>query len=311
MTGEFERIARLRELFGAPPPPDLGIGDDCAVLHDPRPLVITVDAAVEGVHFDRRWITDDDLSARAVEAAVSDLAAMGALPTGLLLAWALPRESPDALVTSLARGVLRVADRLGMRVVGGNLARSPALSLTTTALGRAVGPPLRRDGARVGDALAVTGHPGAAAVGLRALMAGRGDEVLFTDFVNRWRAPSARVAEGLALVGRAACAIDLSDGLAQDAAHVAAASGCALIVDADRLPWLPRQREAAAALGHDATALALHGGEDYELLASAPAAAFDARWTIIGEVVAGTGVHLRRGATLSPVDAAGWDHFAG
>ncbi|MDB4927922.1 MAG: Thiamine-monophosphate kinase, partial [Myxococcaceae bacterium] len=231
MTGEFERIARLRALFGAPPPPDLGIGDDCAVLHDPRPLVITVDAAVEGVHFDRRWASDEEIAARAVEAAVSDLAAMGAAPTELLLAWALPRESPDAIVTALARGVLRVTTRLGMRVVGGNLARGPSLALTTTALGRAVGPLLRRDGARVGDTLAVTGHPGAAAVGLRALLAGRADEALFSDFVNRWRAPAARVAEGLALVGRADCAIDLSDGLAQDASHVAAASGCALLLD--------------------------------------------------------------------------------
>ncbi|MDB4929872.1 MAG: Thiamine-monophosphate kinase, partial [Myxococcaceae bacterium] len=82
-------------------------------------------------------------------------------------------------------------------------------------------------------------------------------------------------------------------------------------LDADRLPALPRQREAAAALGHDATALALHGGEDYELLASGPPGVFDARWTIIGEVVAGAGVLLRRGATVSPVDAVGWDHFAG
>lgn len=309
MTGEFERIARLRELFGAPALPDLGIGDDCAVLHDPRPLVITVDASVEGVHFDRRWISPRDLAARAAEAAVSDLAAMGAEPGELLLAWTLPRESPDELVTELAHGVLRVTRRLGMRVVGGNLSAAPVLSLTTTALGRATGPSLRRDGARVGDVIAVTGHPGAAALGLRALMAGRGDERAFTEFVNRWRSPAARVDEGRSLVSRAHSAIDLSDGLAQDGAHIADASGCALLIDAQRLPALPGQREAARALGLDPTAIALHGGEDYELLASGPPEAFDDRWTLIGEVVPGAGVLVPRDGVMTPLAALGWDHF--
>ena len=309
MTGEFERIARLKELFGPLDAPDLGIGDDCAVLHDPRPLVVTVDSAVEGVHFDRRWISPPDLAARAVEAAVSDLAAMGAVPRDLLLAWTLPRESPDSLVTDLARGVLRVTRRLGMRVIGGNLSAAPVLSLTTTALGREDGPSLRRDGARVGDVLAVTGHPGAAAVGLRALMAGRGDDGAFAEFVELWRAPKARIDEGRSLVARAHSAIDLSDGLAQDASHVAEASGCALLIDADRLPWRRGQREAAIALGLDPTKLALHGGEDYELLASGPADAFDARWTLIGEVLPGAGVLLRHAGTTAPLRPVGWDHF--
>ncbi len=309
MTGEFERIARLKELFGPLDAPDLGIGDDCAVVHDPRPLVVTVDSAVEGVHFDRRWISLPDLAARAVEAAVSDLAAMGAVPRDLLLAWTLPRESPDEMVTDLARGVLRVTRRLGMRVIGGNLSAAPVLSLTTTALGREAGPSLRRDGARVGDSLAVTGHPGAAAIGLRALMAGRGDEAAFADFVDRWRSPRARIAEGRSLVARAHSAIDLSDGLAQDASHIAEASGCALLIDADRLPWRPGQREAASALGFDPTKLALHGGEDYELLASGPADAFDERWTLIGEVIPGAGVLLRRDGATAPLSALGWDHF--
>ncbi len=307
MSDEFERIARLGSLFGCLDPPDVGIGDDAAVLHDPRPLVVTVDAAVEGVHFDLRWISPDDLAARAVESAVSDLAAMGATPTELLLAWSLPRETTDAFVEALGAGSLRAARRLGMRVAGGNLTGGPALSLTTTAMGRAAGPLLRRDGARPGDVLAVTGRPGAAAVGLRALMTGRDDE--HGAFVGRWRSPLARVAEGLSIASRAHAAIDLSDGLASDAQHMAVASGCALVIDVERLPMLPGQREAAAALGHDATTLALHGGEDYELLAAGPFDAFDHRWTIVGEVRVGEGVQARRGEVVTPLVAAGWDHF--
>lgn len=307
MSGEFERIAHLRSLFGGLDPPDVGIGDDAAVLHDPRPLVVTVDASVEGVHFDRRWIAPDDLAARAVEAAVSDLAAMGATPTQLLLAWSLPRDTDDALVDSLGRGSLRAARRLGMRVAGGNLTGGPVLSLTTTALGRTTGSTLRRDGARPGDVIAVTGHPGAAAVGLRALMSDRAAG--FGAFVERWRSPTARVAEGLALAGRAHAAIDLSDGLASDARHMATASGCALVIDVERLPLLPGQREAAAALGSDAVELALHGGEDYELLAAGPAEAFDARWTVIGEVREGRGLSMRRDGSEAPITPAGWDHF--
>lgn len=161
----------------------------------------------------------------------------------------------------------------------------------------------------MGDVIAVTGHPGAAAIGLRALMAGRGDEPALGEFVARWRSPTARVDEGRSLVSRAHSAIDLSDGLAQDGSHIAAASGCALLIDADRLPALPGQREAARALGLDPVAIALHGGEDYELLASGPPEAFDDRWTLIGEVVSGSGVRVLRDGAIAPLAALGWDHF--
>lgn len=138
--------------------------------------VVTVDVAVEGVHFSRAWVSLDEASERAVEAAMSDAAAMGARldldGCGLLLAWTLPRALTDDDVASLARGAQRAARRASTPIVGGNLSSSPSLSLTTTVIARAQGPSVTRAGARPGDVVAVTGVVGAAALGLRALERG-------------------------------------------------------------------------------------------------------------------------------------------
>ncbi len=303
---EFDAIARLRAGFGELRAPDLGIGDDAAVLHDPRAQVLTVDAAVEGVHFERRWLTDAELSARAVEAAVSDLAAMGAEPDALLLAWSLPSTLTEVLLDGLIEGVREVCARHGLRVAGGNLTGGPCVALTTTVLGRSGGRLLRRDGARPGDLVALAGTVGLAAAGLRALQAERADDPSLATAVRAWRRPRAQIEAGLGIVATAHAAIDLSDGLAQDAGHLADASGCAVVLDADRFPRRRDLDAAADALGVDAVHLALHGGEDYALLAAGPASAFGQAWTIIGSVREGRGVHLEEGPAIA---ARGWDHF--
>lgn len=312
MTAEFDRIARLRTVFGAPPPPSLGIGDDAAVIHGDGAVVATVDVSVEGVHFRRAFAPLEVLSARAVEAAMSDVAAMGATLDdrgGVLLAWTLPPDLTDEDFDAIVRGAQRAATRAGTHVLGGNLSSAPVMTWTTTALARADVTPLRRDGARVGDLIAVTGTPGAAGLGLQLLLRGAHDD-LDASVVDAWRRPLARLGEGrdIALVAHAA--IDLSDGLAQDAGHLASASGCALLLDAATLVT-PTLDAAARRHGHDAVSLCLHGGEDYELLATGPRAAFDARWRIVGEVRDGRGVWLRGGDGVArEVDATrGWDHF--
>lgn len=311
MSSEFARIALLREIFGALPPPSLGIGDDAAVLHDPRPLVATVDASVEGVHFRRDLLTLEEASARACEAAMSDVAAMGATLSGpgcgLLLAWTLPVSLSDGEVRSLAVGAARAATRAGTRVVGGNLAGGAQLTLTTTVLGRCDGPPLRRDGARPGDVLAVSGAIGLAAIGLRALLDAR-DPSRFASAIARWRAPTARLAQGEAVRRLATACIDVSDGLAQDAGHLASASGVALVLDLPALRALIPPEVAGGVEAVDDAITA--GGEDYELLAAGPREAFDDAWTVVGEVREGAGVHRRDGARISPLPARGWDHFS-
>lgn len=309
---EFDRIARLAECFGAPPPPHVGIGDDAAVIHPAGPVVATVDAAVEGVHFRLDLAPLEAVSGRAVEAAASDVAAMGGslddAGCGLLLAWTLPPWVDDDDLDALARGARGAADRLGTFILGGNLTAGPALTLTTTVLGRAGTRVLSRHGARPGDAVAVSGAVGAAALGLRALLTGRGGEPAFAHFVERWRSPHARLDAGAAAVMFATAAIDLSDGLAQDAGHVARASRCAIVLDASVLPMLPDQRERAEALGGDAVELALTGGEDYELLVTGPEGSFGPEWKVIGRVMEGSGEVRIEGAG-DVGGGSGWDHF--
>lgn len=313
--GEFDRIARLSKVFGEAVSPDLGIGDDAAVLHPHGALVATVDAAVEEVHFRRDLLTLEEASSRAVEAAASDIAAMGGTLTGpgcgLLLAWSLPRDLSERDFDALLAGARRAADRLSTRVIGGNLAAAPTIVLTTTALGRCGRRAVLRSGARPGDIVAVSGPIGAAAIGLRVLMARRGAEPWAREIVQAWRAPVARLDLSNEIARGATAAIDISDGLAQDVSHVARASSCAITLRAEAIPMLREQHRAARELGLDAIEMALHGGEDYEVLVTAPRGTLSDAWCEIGEVAEGAGVSVSRGGITQTLDATGWDHFRG
>ena len=313
MSSELERIALLRRALAEPGDGRvlLGIGDDAAVLAAPgAPLVWTVDAAVEGVHFRRELLSLADLGYRATMAAASDLAAMGAAPLGLLAALVLPPWVSDGDLEALAKGQREAATELGTAVIGGNLARGAELSITTTALGTAARP-LTRAGARPGDAIWMAGPVGLAAAGLAALECGAEANATSTA-VAAWRRPRARLAEGLRASGRASAAIDVSDGLARDAGHLARASGVRVVLDATCLAG-DELRAAAAALGRDPLALALHGGEDYALVVALPAGEALEGFTRIGAAEppdGGSPVALRReDGTVTALDERGFDHF--
>jgi len=282
-----------------------GIGGDCAELQVPAGsrLVVSTDSSVEDVHFRRGWLAARDVGYRAAAAALSDLAAAGAAPLGLLLALTLPDAWRDEL-GEIADGVGDAARLAGAPIVGGDLSAGAALSLTLTVLGHAARP-LSRGGARPGDALFVTGALGGPAAAVLAHGQGRVPEA---GHQRRFARPVPRLAEGRWLGEHGAtAAVDVSDGLAADARHIAAASGARLWLDVDRVP-----RVAGVEL-----AQALAGGEEYELLVAAPdtlaVAAFDARFgvplTRVGRVEAlaageRAGVHAR-------VDLpGGHDHFA-
>jgi thiamine-monophosphate kinase len=328
-VSEHELIRRIRALLGdaggAASGVVLGPGDDCAVLAPApgRELLLTTDAAIEGVHFDLAWMSAEEAGARAMAANLSDIAAMAGRPRWATLALGLPaRPASETAEVALAivRGAAREAAAHGARLVGGNLARSPAGISITIALAGDVeaGRAVHRSGARAGDEILVTGEPGLARGGLLALQRGMASDAAVAPLVARFRAPRPRIDEAIFLreIGARAM-IDLSDGLAGDLAHLAAESGLAAEIDRDALPVPPPLAAFAARIGFDARAIVLEGGEDYELLAAAPpgtvaaqAAAFERRFgaplSRIGRFADGAGIFFAGG---SPIAGVGFDHF--
>jgi len=231
-------------------------------------LVVTQDALVEDVHFRLDWISWRDLGFRAAAVNLSDLAASGAEPEGLIVTLAAPTDAAVADVLELYEGIAET----GVPVLGGDTSRSERLVLSVTALGRSERVP-GRGGARPGDLLVVTGRLGAAAVAFRE---------------RRYVRPPLRLGEGRRLARHAHALLDVSDGLARDAGHIAARSGVRCVIDVERVPLAP-----------GATVADLGFGEDYELLA---AVAEPDGFSVIGRCEEGEGVEL-------PPELAGWDHF--
>lgn len=258
---EFDAIRRMLALWG---PAASDVGDDAAVLSVPAGelLCVSTDASVEGVHFRRGWLTPREIGYRATVAALSDLAAMAARPLGVLVAVVLPERWRGEL-DALAEGVGEAALATGAPIVGGDTSAGAELSLTVTVLG-AARVPLRRSGARPGDVVYVTGTFGGPFAALAAFLEGREPDPAHR---GRFARPAARVGEARWLAERGArAAVDVSDGLAADLAHVAAASGVRIVVDLDRVPRVAAVSAADAA----------RSGEEYELALTAPAG-LDAR----------------------------------
>lgn len=309
---EFARIRELAKLFATDSEAvQLGIGDDAAVLRPQKePLVFSVDVAVESVHFDRAYLSWAQVGARAMTAAVSDLAAMGARPLAALCSLVAPALSGDDFL-ALHAGIAQASRDYACPVIGGNLASGAQLSLSTTVIGTLPGPGLYRSGARAGDEIYVTGPLGSAALGLKLLqlLAATAEGA---PFVDAWRAPRARVEQGLALSGHATSAVDVSDGALADLGHVCEASQLGAIVEAERVPLAAGMAEIARTLGVDPVVLALTGGEDYELVYTLPPGAADpAQGVRIGLMInAPSGVRVvdARGRDVE-VGSRGYQHF--
>lgn len=277
---EFDAIRALLARWGHRA---VGIGDDAALVQVPRgdALVVSVDTALENRHFRDEWLTPREIGYRAVTAALSDLAAMAAQPLGILLALTLP-ERWSAHLPAIADGVADAVTAAGTTILGGNLAASELLGLTTTVLGSAF-VPLRRSGLRPGDAVYVTGHLGGPGAAIASWNSGHR---LHDAHRQRFARPVARLREARWLADRGAnAAIDISDGLAADLQHLAAASG-----------------------------------EEYELVVGAPAGApldtsefertFGIPLTAIGRAVPReSGLVFRRG-TERVAKPSGYDHLS-
>ncbi len=247
-----------------------GTGDDAAVVRA-RPVCVTsVDAMIDGVHFRLRdgWATPAQVGRRALAGALSDLAAMGADPGEAYLVVGLPEGFGEEQGLELLRGARAVAEQNGTTIAGGDVSSAPALTVCVTVVGWADTPDelVGRDGARVGDLVGVTGRLGGAGAGL-AVLEGRVTRSAETDAVlARTQDPRPRLSEGRALAAAGAHAlIDLSDGLATDAAHIGRSSGVLVRVELERLPLGEGVSGICAQLGIPAWRMAATGGEDYEL----------------------------------------------
>ena len=274
--GERDLIAAIRARL--PPPPSwlpVGIGDDAAVVEPPRGAleILTTDALVEGVHFDRRFSSPADIGWKALAVNLSDIAAMGGQPRLALLSLGIPGTLPPEDLDALIDGFLALASLHRVTLAGGNITRSPGpLFVDVTVSGyarrRHV---LTRGGAQAGDELYVTGEVGAAAAGLRWLREPSPVEGI-EGCADRHRRPQPRVRIG-ALLGRnraASACMDLSDGLADAVRQIAQASGVGARIDADAIPIPRAARACFEAAGVDPVMAAAAGGDDYELLLAVP-----------------------------------------
>lgn len=289
----------------------LGPGDDAAVVAAPDGrVVVSTDVLVDGQHFRRRWSSGRDVGFRAAMQNLADIAAMGARPTALVVALAVPDDVEPEWLEDLADGLAEACGDVG--VVGGDLSAGTELSVAVTVLGDLAGrAPVRRDGARPGDVLAHAGVRGRSAAGHAVLEAGLDG---FAELVDDYRRPRPPLAAGIAAaVAGATAMLDVSDGLLRDALRIAQAGGVALDLDEPATAFaedLEVLAPAARALGADPERWVLAGGEDHGLLATfPPGVALPAPFRAVGRVLAGEpGVTV---AGRTPRGPLGWDHFAG
>lgn len=327
--GEFGFIDRIAALVGDDPRIVLGIGDDAALLDlgGPQLVAVTTDAMLQDRHFRLEWLAAGEIGWRAAAGALSDIAAMGATPVSVFCTVALPPDTDVTWGEALLDGIERSADDVGATLTGGDVIAGERVLVDIMVLGQVPrGQQLTRDGAAPGQLLAVTGALGGAAAAVAALSE-RGPEALaaeeLTEVRRRFTHPRARVDAGRAIAasGLARAAIDLSDGLVQDAGHIAERSGVRAVIEARRVPMVDGCDALAEELSADALTWALAGGEDFELLIALPDEHAEALaqlpevaavgLTIVGRIEAGSGA-VALGADGSPLDLprSGWDHFA-
>jgi thiamine-monophosphate kinase len=348
--GEFGLIRTLTQRLPPSPRALVGIGDDAAVLATPDGRVVaTTDFLLEGRHFRRDWSTGRDVGHKAAARSLADVAAMGAAPTALLVALAVPPDLPVGWALDLAAGLAAECERAGASVIGGDTAQAPDVRLAVTGLGDLAGrPPVLRSGAAPGDVVAVAGPLGHAAAGLALLSAGLREAVPSLVAAHLRPEPPYDAGPEAASLGATAM-IDVSDGLLADLGHVARASG--VLIDLD--PALLRPAEVLLEAAHavppsrrheqnhlsrtpggssarpdnpdhaQALRWILTGGEDHSLAATfPPELTLPARWTVIGRVPSSQDTLAYQGTptgqrALGVLVAGqpwqgglGWDHFA-
>jgi thiamine-monophosphate kinase len=321
---EHELIAAITAALGQPPPRLLtGPGDDAAVVRADAVAVTSIDTVVDGVHFELATHSPADVGHKALATALSDIAAMGAGPGEAYVSLALPGGFGEAAALELVGAMRELAGRHGVALAGGDVVSSPVLAVTVSVTGwsGAADRLAYRSGARAGDLVGVTGTLGASGAGLLLLKGFQADLPAQDrdSLIRRHRRPEPLLSAGLALAAAGVSAmIDVSDGLATDAGHLARASDVKLELRLADLPLAPGVETVARACERDPLELAATEGDDYELLFTAAperrggieraAAATGARVSWLGDVRAGGGLVELRAPDGRPVELSGYEH---
>lgn len=319
--GEFGLIELLTRDLHKNASVTLGVGDDCAVIRAKKEnLLFSCDAFLEDIHFRKEWASPEDIGFKAAAAALSDIAAMGGAAKYMLVALACPADTDSTYLKRLYTGIKTVTQAERVSIIGGDTTASPhGLVLNMTVIGSAHGSPVCRSGARPGDLIGITGHPGSAAMGLHALEHGAND--VPASLLKAHLRPRPKMREGffLGCANEVNAMIDISDGLLQDLWHIAEQSGVSVNIDSARLPLSPEQKAYALKAGISAENAALSGGEDYELAFTASPRNIDQVLTefklqftlpvtVIGTVNSGPAAITVDGVPRGP---EGFDHFHG
>lgn len=330
MPNESQIISRLKDLSRVDDRVLVGIGDDAAVIDgsagsDGRDLLVCCDLMVEGVHFRSEWTPPRLLGRKALAVNLSDIAAMGGVPRFAMVSIALPHKFSSAFIDEIFRGLFDLAEATGVSIVGGDTSSSPdSLFIDVSVIGDCVsGRAVTRRGAKAGDIIYVTGSLGASALGLSLLEEGHRleNDSDYREALLKHLAPEPRLEPGRAIgeAGLATAMIDISDGLSTDLWHLLDESNCGAVIHAGAIPIAGSVRRASSrAPTANPLQLALNGGEEYELLFTAPleksrditelSNAIELPITRIGEIVAKGRLQLETDDRLEPLSPSGYEH---
>lgn len=320
--GEFGLIDFIKEHFKAPDGV-MGIGDDCAVLptypisEGPGELLVSTDLLMEGVHFLRKESSPEDIGWKAAAVNLSDIAAMGGRPVATFLSIALPKDAQGEWAERFIKGYAEISDLFDVPLLGGDTTSSLRdIAINVCVLGRCPsGKAVTRSGARPGDVIYVTGPLGDSAAGLQAILKNleRTEDVATLIHRHKRPQPRLRAASDLIATDLVGAMMDISDGIASDLRHILKSSGVGAIVELDRLPLTEEFMRVCKEQNWNAYELATGGGEDFELLFTAPAG-LEKRTDIItvypiGRIVEGSGLQWFHGGVRTDFDTTGYEHF--
>jgi len=322
IKSEWGLIGRIENLLartgaGSAPGLELGIGDDCALFDTCGEYgLITADISIEGVHFNLATAGPSDIGYRAMASNISDIASMGGTPAYAFISMGIPRGMDEKAVMAVYRGMISVCKKTGTVIAGGDTSASRVLIISIALYGKAGnGRVLTRKGAVSGDGIYVTGTLGDSRAGLELLQKRRAKKS-HPFLTRRHLRPDLRLGESSVIAAEtgAHSMIDVSDGLVSDLMHICKSSGTGFEIDADSLPVSAQLKRYCAETGRDHREYALYGGEDYELLFTAPGPGADTLEKI-GASRIGTirerGFHIILGGKKKAARIAGYDHFAG